>query len=190
MKRKWFRRHWYWAVIAVIIITAGILTSVFSSYWLCEYILKFFKDWSVALSAGAAIILALAAFWSIRENRRIRYEDRKLNFSLRLLDEVRDWAREAVKLGFLYSRAERAKSTSETRQVIDMIEEIAKTTDTARIAAEVFENELEAPVNRALDFLKSYPDKTGKFASKEYFDSFHEVLKVVINLKKKLYYNK
>ena len=136
------------------------------------------------------LVLAYMAYISIADNRRIRADDKELSFKLRLLDDIHDWAREAVKLGFLYSRAEKAKSTSEMNQFILMTDEVAKTTDAARIAAEVFENELKDPVNKALDFLSSYTDKTGKFARKEYFDSFYEVLKIVIVLKKKLHYGK
>lgn len=149
--------------------------------WALIFLLK--SDNWVGISALTTMLLAFAAFWSIRENRRIRDEDRKLSFTLRLLDEVRDWAREAVRLGFLYNRA---KSESEMIQIINMIEEVAKTTDAANIAAQVFENELIDPVNRALNVLTKYRDETGKFADKEYFDSFYEVLKVVINLKKKI----
>ncbi len=141
----------------------------------------------LAISAGATFLLALAAFWAIWQNYRIRDKDRKLNFRLRLLDEVRDWAHEAVKLGFLYNRA---KSKPEMSRIINMIEDVAKTVDVANIAAQVFGNELIDPVNRALNVLTKYRDETGKFADKEYFDSFYEVLKVVINLKKKLYCNK
>ena len=183
MKYGWLSRYKYWVLAAVTIVTAGALISVFSSYWLCQHILKFFGDWSVALSAGATVILAVAAFKSIKETRRIREEDRELNFKLRLLDEVRDWAREAVKLGFLY---ERARNKAEVRQVFeDMIEEVAKTADIAITAAEIFENELEVPAIKALGFVKSYEDPS-KFATKEYFDSLFELLKATNKAKRKL----
>jgi hypothetical protein len=147
-------------------------------------------DWTaiatfvLALIATASIVVTLIIrAKDIAENRRIRDEDRKLNFRLRLLDEVRDWAREAVKLGFLY---ERARSKSEMRQVFeDMIEEVAKTADIADMAAEIFKNELEAPVTKALGFVKSYKDPS-KFASKQYFDSLFELLKAINKAKRKL----
>ncbi len=86
-------------------------------------------------------------------------------------------------MGFLY---ERARSKSETRSVFeDMIEDVAKTTDIADMAAEIFKNELEAPVTKALGFVKSYKDPS-KFASKEYFDSLFELLKDVNKAKRKL----
>ncbi len=138
----------------------------------------------LALIATASIIVTLIIrAKDISENRRIRKEDRELNFKLRLLDEVRDWAREAVKSGFIY---ERAKSKSEIRPVFeDMIEDVSKTSDVADIAAKTFVNELKAPVLKAMSFVKSYKDPN-KFASKEYFDSLHELLKAVNEAKRKL----
>jgi prepilin signal peptidase PulO-like enzyme (type II secretory pathway) len=153
-----------------------------------------FPQYAIGFSVLATLALAFAAFLTIKEantreerrieeERRKQEEDRELNFKLRLLDEVRDWAREAVKLGFLY---ERAKSKSETRSVFeDMIEDVAKTADVADMAAKIFVNELKAPVEKAMSFVKSYKDPS-KFASKEYFDSLHELLKAINEAKRKL----
>ena len=135
------------------------------------------------LVGGGTLALAFMTWKSIRQTRRIREEDRELNFKLRLLDEVRDWAREAVKLGFLY---ERVKSKSEMSKVADMIEDVAKTTDVADMAAKIFVNELEAPVKNAMSFIKSYKKDPSKFASKEYFDSLHDLLKAINKAKRKL----
>jgi len=138
----------------------------------------------LAFIATASIVVTLIIrAQDITENRRIREEDRELNFKLSLLDEVRDWAREAVKLGFLY---ERAKSKSEIRSVFeDMIEDVSKTTDVADMAAKIFVSELEAPGKKAMSFVKSYKDPS-KFASKEYFDSLFELLKAINKVKRKL----
>jgi hypothetical protein len=137
----------------------------------------------LALIATASIVVTLIIrAKDIKENRRIRDEDRALDFKLRLLDEVRDWAREAVKLGFFYGRA---KNETEKNKVADMIEDIAKTTDIADMAAEIFKNELKAPVTKALGFVKSYKDPD-VFASKKYFDSLFELLKEVNKVKRKL----
>lgn len=137
----------------------------------------------LAVIAAASIVFTLIIrAKDIKENRRIRDEDRVLDFKLRLLDEVRNWAREAVKLGFLYRRA---KHASEKHQVIDMIEDVAKATDISDMAAETFRNELEASVIKALGFVQRYEDPS-KFASKEYFDSLFELLKEVNKAKRKL----
>jgi hypothetical protein len=138
----------------------------------------------LAFIAAASIVATLIIrAKDITKNRRMRKEDKELNFKLRLLDEVRDWAREAVKLGFLY---ERASSKPEARRVFeDMIEDVARTTDVADMAATVFKNELNAPVTNALGFVKSYKDPN-KFASKAYFDSLFELLKAVNKVKRKL----
>jgi hypothetical protein len=135
------------------------------------------------IAAASIVVTFIIRAKDISENRRIRNEDRNLEFRLRLLDEVRDWAREAVKLGFIY---ERAKIKSEVRQILeDMIEDVSKTTDAADLATKVFKNELEAPVTKALGFIKDYKDPN-KFASKAYFDSLFELLKAVNAAKRKL----
>lgn len=107
----------------------------------------------LALIATASIIVTLVIRErDIAENRRIREEDKELNFKLRLLDEVRDWAREAVKLGFLY---ERTKTSFKARLVFEnMIEDVSKTTDVADMAAKIFAAELESPVTKAMGFVK------------------------------------
>jgi hypothetical protein len=134
-----------------------------------------------SIATAAIVVTLIIRAKDIAENRRIREEERELNFKSRLLDEVRDWAREAVMLGFLYNRA---KSESEILQVVTRMEEIAKTTDAANISAEVFGDELTGPVNRAISALAKCGK--GKLDNKEYFDSFYAVLKVIISLKKKI----
>ena len=185
---EWLIGNRRWVITAgVILIALTVLISVTSENLVSKSILDYFKSWSIVLGTGAAVILAYIAYMSILENRRIRNEDRKLNFRLRLLDEVRDWAREAVKLGLLYNSA---KNESEMAQMRNMIHDVAKTTDAANISAEVFGNELIDPVNRALKVLTKERYEPGKLADKEYFDSFYELLKVIISLKKKVYYSK
>ena len=105
MKHNWFRRYWYWVTIAVILIIAGALISAFRSNPFCESIITFFDDWSVALSAGAAVILAVAAFRTIRisseQKQLLNSQTEFLNDQIRLLrqerllkilDDVHIWA--------------------------------------------------------------------------------------------------
>lgn len=57
-----------------------------------------FRDNVITLSAmvsvGAALILASAAFRSIDENRRIREQDRQLDFRRRQLDSILTWVQD------------------------------------------------------------------------------------------------
>ena len=132
-----------------------------------------------SIAAASIVTTLIIRAKDIKKERQTRDEDRKL----RLLDEARDWAREAVKLGFLY---ERAQSKSEVRQVLeDMIEDVAKTTDAADMAAEIFKDKLDTPVTEALGFVKSYKDPS-KFATDEYFDSLFRLLKAINAVKRKL----
>ena len=48
----------------------------------------------LAIGAGATFLLALAAFWAIWQNYRFRKEDRKY----KSLDDIRNWAKEGLKL--------------------------------------------------------------------------------------------
>jgi len=99
MKSGWFRRYWYWLLIAVIILIVGIFISIFRTSCVSTLILNFFDDWSVALGAGAAVILAVTAFRTIkeankREERRRQDElEREKRESIdRDLREIIDWA--------------------------------------------------------------------------------------------------
>lgn len=49
---------------------------------------------STMASAGAALILASAAFRSVDENRRIREQDAEVDFKRRQLDSILTWAQD------------------------------------------------------------------------------------------------
>jgi hypothetical protein len=51
-----------------------------------------------ALLAGATFLLALAAFWSIRENLRVRADDIDREHKRRALQYILDWARKSYDL--------------------------------------------------------------------------------------------
>lgn len=101
---NWLRQHWKLTLVVVFLITCLTLwITATSDHWLSKFILKYFDSWSVALGAAAAVILAVAAFESIMENRRIRAADRKRETELRLLDENRrsleeicNWAEKGI----------------------------------------------------------------------------------------------
>lgn len=44
----------------------------------------------LAISAGATFLLALAAFWTIYQNKRLRRKD----YRIKLLNEINNWAKE------------------------------------------------------------------------------------------------
>lgn len=106
MEREWVCKYWYWALLAIIIVSCAALVSIFRSYEICYKIIEFFKDWSVALGAAAAVILATAAFMTIRhgnEQERTRRKDElskeRRDRDTSLLNEIIDWAVEIVKIG-------------------------------------------------------------------------------------------
>lgn len=105
VKFNWLRRYWYWVAIAILIVIACALVSAFRSYEVCERIIMFFDDWSVALGAGAAVILAVAAFRAIKissEQKQLlsnqtEFLNKQIGFLrqeklLKILDDVHVWA--------------------------------------------------------------------------------------------------
>ncbi len=102
---NWLRRHWRWVVAAILIVIACALVSAFRSHEVGERILTFFDDWSVALGAGAAVILAVAAFKTIKisseQKQLLSNQTEFLNDQIRflrqerllkILDDVHTWA--------------------------------------------------------------------------------------------------
>lgn len=101
---NWLRKHWKLTLgVILLVICLTLWITATSDHWLSKFILKYFNSWSIALSAAATIILAVAAFESIMENRRIRAEERKRESELRLFDENRrsleeicNWAEKGI----------------------------------------------------------------------------------------------
>ena len=60
--------------------------------------MEWLKEWAVPLSAGATFLLALAAFWAIRQTYKFRKEDRKRERSARSTEELCQWTEEALRL--------------------------------------------------------------------------------------------
>ena len=56
-------------------------------------ILEWIKEWALPLSAGATLVLAIAAFLAIWQNRSLQIRERRE----RLLNEIIEWAKEAAK---------------------------------------------------------------------------------------------
>jgi hypothetical protein len=46
------------------------------------------KEWAIVVSAGVTLLLAIAAFWTIRQNYSLRKKERRE----RLLNEIIEWA--------------------------------------------------------------------------------------------------
>ncbi len=90
-----------WIIVALIVLGIGIGISATRDNPLSKFILEFFNDWSIALGAGATVILALVAFRSLAENRRMVKEERQRDRLIRETDKLTEWTEEARRL--LYS---------------------------------------------------------------------------------------
>lgn len=89
MFSNWVIRNWKVALLVFlifIILTVWITNT--SEHWLSKFILTYFDNWSIALSAGVMLVLAITAFWTIADNRRMRVEEAHRLALLR----IRDWA--------------------------------------------------------------------------------------------------
>lgn len=100
MVTDWLIKHWKLLVaialfILFVIIGSTIWITITSDHWFSKLILKYFDSWSIALGAAATVTLAIVAFASIMENRRVRDEDKEWDFRRRTLDEIVSWVTEA-----------------------------------------------------------------------------------------------
>src|SRR4030043_2262867 len=79
---RWLRRNWL-AITIGLIVLGGFMT--------------LYDNW-LAFSALATLLLALAAFWTIWDNRQTRRGQRKREHTARSADELCAWAEEALRL--------------------------------------------------------------------------------------------
>ncbi len=73
-------------IVALIVLGIGIGISATRDNPLSKFILEFFNDWSVALSAAGTLAVATIAMYSIMKTRRER-----------VADNIRIWARDAIR---------------------------------------------------------------------------------------------
>jgi len=159
---RWLRKYWL-----------GIVIAIFVGFGFASL----YGNWS-AFSALATLVLALAAFWSIRENRRIRDEDRKE----RLLNEIIEWAVDIATCGsekkftdmtsikdvdqlFLFNRAFAAELMLSFEAMIGKSQYISKVALTFGQDFEKTVEELIRDLKLHVDLLDQYQqilaDKTG-----------------------------
>lgn len=96
MVTHWLIRYWKLLVaialfILLVIIGSTIWITITSDHWFSKLILKYFNSWSTALGAAAMVTLAIVAFASIIENRRIRAEERETDSKRKTLDGIVNW---------------------------------------------------------------------------------------------------
>ncbi len=103
---RYFRKNWIpLTVIISLVLLVSIMIQVIKEescptyipWYQCaaKQIFNYFRDWSVVLSATVTLLLAMAAFGAIAENRRIRLEDIDLSSIKHSLEEILRWCEEA-----------------------------------------------------------------------------------------------
>jgi len=91
MISNWVLRKW--KVIVLIFLTfavLAILITATSENPISVFILRYFKDWAIALSAGVMVFIAIIAIWTLADNRQMRVQEAQRLALLR----IRNWAEE------------------------------------------------------------------------------------------------
>lgn len=181
----WFTAHRRITIsIGVTILIVTILISVTRSNYISQWILDYFKDWSVALSAGAAVVLLYIIYMSVLQDRSMRRENRELDFKRRQLDGIVNWAKEVRKELFMPRLAELADFDLKAG-----LQNCALENEWAIMAAEVFGEEFQRIVEKAAKDLWAYVDALGKRSEttvdyrKALNQSFNKVLESAFKLK-------
>lgn len=170
--KSWLRRNWWWlTLIGVAVIAAGILISIFRSNPFCEFVVTFFDDWSVALSAGAAVILAFAAFLTIqeanaREKRRIEEERRQKekdidrNFRSQSINGIIEWALELTNPRF---KIPLVVTKKEPWVLIPELEQLATRNIWVKDISKSFEKSFQTNVEKSTEDLNAYISALNKW---------------------------
>lgn len=110
---------------------------------------------SAMVSAGAALILASAAFRSVDENRRVREQEAELDFKRRQLDSILTWAQDI--------KREWASQTHYIEyQPVPRLEAVAARNDWVTIMAQTFGTDFHDIVRRAATYLHEYTEAWAK----------------------------
>lgn len=162
----YFKNNWIpvtVAISAVLIITITVQTlkeeacPVYMPWYQCiaNHIFKYFNDWAIALSATVTLLLAIAAFGAIAENRRIRLEDMELAANRRSLDEIRSWAEEAYATIVTPGLED---LQTEQKKMIQRLAPLAARTLIVRECAEWLGGSLAEHVDDAVKSMQSFVD--------------------------------
>lgn len=162
----YFRKNWFpvtAAISAVLILTITIqilkeeACPVYMPWYQCiaNHIFKYFSNWGIVLSATVTLLLAIAAFGTIAENRRIRLEDMELASNRRSLDEIRIWAEEAY-ADLINPGLEDLQT--EQKKMIQKLAPIAARSLIVRECAEWLGGDLVERINDALKSMQSFID--------------------------------
>ncbi len=135
MKYAWQRslEYWkaYWYIrtaitFVIIILSLGILVQILKEipclagtiwYTSATAIYDFFNDWSLVLSAGVTLMLAVAAIWAVMDNRY----GRRLDRMQRLQDDVINWAFEVRKTLFVPCFERQTVIQADMREKLDAL---------------------------------------------------------------------
>lgn len=97
--RNWFRKYRPPLLIGSIVLLgvlsfAVLVQSFKSTNCLAAWIFNFMNDWAIILYASVTFLLAIAAFWGIREGLRERVEERHRE----ALERMRNWSEQVFEV--------------------------------------------------------------------------------------------
>jgi len=184
---NWLYRHLRLVVASCVVVVLSVIVSTTAANFISRSILDYFNNWSLALSAGATLVLACVAFISIRENRRIREEDRKRQFRAESLNEISRWAREGIESCVrLYASPQEVTKSKLQLEIIN-----AESGNIVTLSRVFGNNRLISAVKKAADELMNYANflngqqSVGNPAQMLQIckDSFINALKATVKLK-------
>ncbi len=88
--KAWFIKYSWLLIIALVIILAVLVQNTKDIFAISKWVFDFLNDWALILSAAIMLLLAIAAFRAISENRAERAEQARRLGLLR----IRNWAEE------------------------------------------------------------------------------------------------
>jgi len=141
-----FRNHWF----IILRFIFGLLIAVVVLWGLKVFIEE--GDW-IGLSVVATLLLAIAAFWTISENRYRREKDRETERKARSTKELCEWAEEALRLYYLPYNYYK-------EQIAQGLIGLVTKNMLMSIAATIIGDELIEPTKRAEEALTDYCNMT------------------------------
>lgn len=140
-----------------------------------EHIYQYFDGWATVLTATTTLLLAVATFMYVWDNRRIQTENKKLENKRHALEEIRKWAEETVSL--LNPSKRELAPASDLNDLQDIFKIINRKILTALAASKTVGGELEQSVDKAVKNIVEFQKAIGRHdESYDYKGFFKDIM--------------
>jgi len=149
----WFTKHRRVTIsIFAILFILSLRVSITRNSYVSKSILTYFSDWSVALSALAALALLYVVYMTLLKTGEMRKEDRELDSKKRQLDEILKWTQD-VRRELLVPRD--WSGLGDYERMLHL-ESVAVGNDWAVMTAQAFGEDFQNTVRQATEDLRGY----------------------------------